>query len=137
MKFFRETVKSQKNVYYTILEQTQKGPLDVTAWLDWFLACFLRAVQNADVVLGSILAKGAFWQKHANEPFTGGQREMLNRLLDGFIGNLTSSKWAKICSCSQDTANREIDSLLQRSILVRQGAGRSTHYTLEALVRVK
>ena len=80
--------------------------------------------------LSAILAKADFWREHAADEFTANQRKMLNMLFDGFEGNLTSSKWAKICKVSQDTASREINALVIRRILRQEGQGRSTHYVL-------
>lgn len=126
-------IRLERKDYYDRLEATQKGDLDVTAWLDWFLSCLGRAVDSTDAMLASVLYKARFWQRHADEVFNARQTLMLNKLLDGFEGKLTSSKWAIIAKCSQDTAGRDIDDLLQRRILVKAPAGgRSTSYTLIA-----
>ena len=117
--------------YYAILEATQKGALDITDWLDWFLDCLDRAIGEAKTTLASILAKARFWEVHAGASFNDRQRLMLNRLLDGFDGKLTSSKWATITKSSQDTASRDIDDLVLRGILKKDAAGgRSTSYSL-------
>lgn len=120
----------EKNAYYEELEHAQRNTLDVTRWVMRFLGLHACAVASAETTLGAILAKADFWREHGQNDFNAHQREMLNRLLDGFNGNLTSSKWAKLCKVSQDTAAREIDALVTQGILVRVGAGRNTHYTL-------
>jgi Fic family protein len=124
-------IRAERKTYYEMLEATQKGSLDVTPWLRWFLACLQRAFERAETILGSVLQKARFWEAHAAAPLNERQRKVLNRLLDGFEGNLTSSKWAKLTKCSQDTALRDIDDLLTRGILTRnQAGGRSTSYSL-------
>lgn len=123
-------VQKEKAAYYEELEHAQRNSLDVTRWVSWFLALHSRAVDSAAESLKGILFKARFWQRHAQDDFNDHQREMLNRLLDGFIGNLTSSKWAKICKVSQDTATREISSLVAAGVLRQEGAGRSTHYLI-------
>lgn len=124
-------IREERTEYYNILESIQKGSLDITDWLQWFLACLDRAIGSTETVLGDILNKAKFWEKHAGVPFNDRQREVLNKPFDGFEGKLTSSKWAKICKCSQDTASRDIDDLLQREILIKEPAGgRSTNYVL-------
>ncbi|HEX3905587.1 MAG TPA: DUF4172 domain-containing protein, partial [Polyangia bacterium] len=116
---------------YETLEATQKGTLDVTPWLRWFLACLERAFDRAETILGTVLQKARFWETHSTAPLNERQRAILNRLLDGFEGKLTSSKWAKLAKCSQDTALRDIDDLLSRGILAKnEGGGRSTSYSL-------
>ncbi len=123
-------IQKEKDAYYEALERAQRGTLDVTSWVQWFLGCHLRSVKSAEMRLGSILTKADFWREHATDVFTANQRKMLNLLFDGFEGNLTSSKWAKICKVSQDTAFREISALVARNILLQEGQGRSTHYVL-------
>lgn len=124
-------IRTERKAYYDILEKTQKGELDVTPWLTWFLACLRRAIGGAETILASVLAKADFWKAYVGEAFNERQRKVLNRLLDGFEGKLTSSKWAALGKCSQDTASRDIDDLVKRKILVRQpGGGRSTSYAL-------
>jgi Fic family protein len=121
----------ERNDYYQILEQTQKGELDITPWLTWFLSCLDRAFDGAEQTLAHVLEKAHFWQKHVRATLNARQRDMLNRLLDGFEGNLTSSKWAQIEKCSQDTALRDIDDLVKQGILAKDAAGgRSTSYSL-------
>jgi Fic family protein len=124
-------IRRERNTYYTILEKTQKGSLDITEWLLWFLDCLHRAIQQSDETLGNILKKALFWQKNADLTLNERQKKIINRLFDGFEGKLTSSKWAKLSKCSQDSANRDILDLLEKKVLIKQGAGRSTHYILK------
>jgi Fic family protein len=124
-------IRLERKVYYDMLEGTQKGDLDITPWLEWFLSCLDRAFGGSDSVLANVLAKSRFWQAHVSGTFNERQRDMINRLLEGFEGKLTSTKWAKIEGCSQDTASRDIDNLVKRGILVKNAAGgRSTSYSL-------
>lgn len=124
-------IRLERKGYYDMLEQTQKGMLDVTLWLQWFLGCLDRAFDGAEGILASVLKKSSFWDNHANAMFNERQRAMINRLLNGFIGKLTTSKWAKLASCSQDTALRDIDDLVRRGVLVKDaGGGRATSYSL-------
>ena len=124
-------LRAERDDYYDVLERTQKGDLDITGWLQWFLECLGRAVANAETVLEAVLAKDRFWSGLAGTPLNDRQRKLVGMLLDGFEGKLTSSKWATIAKCSQDTALRDIDGLLQKGILVKQaGGGRSTGYAL-------
>lgn len=124
-------IQRERKDYYDMLERTQKGSLDVTGWLAWFLGCLLRAIQHAEATLDAVLAKARFWQRWAGTPMNERQIKLLNRLLDGFEGKLTSSKWAAIAKCSADTALRDISDLLARGVLVKAAAGgRSTHYEL-------
>jgi Fic family protein len=124
----------KRNEYYSILERTQKGSLEVTPWMQWFLGCLDRAFDGAAATLASVLRKARFWEVHAEESFNDRQRKLANRLLDGFEGKLTTSKWAKIARCSQDTAHRDIVDLVARGILTRDAAGgRSTSYSLTDL----
>ena len=125
-------IRAERNEYYDILEKTQKGSLDITEWLDWFLSCLDRALANTNETLGDILQKAHFWEKHSITVLNDRQRIMLNKLLDGFEGKLTSSKWAKITKTSQDTAGRDINDLLNKGILIREpGGGRNTSYLLK------
>jgi Fic family protein len=107
-----------------------KGDLDITRWLQWFLACLNRAFDGAEDILANVLRTARFWDKHAGAALNERQRDMLDRLLSGFEGNLTSSKWAKLKKCSQDTALRDIDDLIGRGILKKEAGGRSTRYSL-------
>jgi Fic family protein len=124
-------IREERNDYYKHLEETQKGDLDITGWLDWFLDCLARALTHADVILDAVLKKARFWQKHDQASLNERQRLILNRMLSGFEGKLTSSKWAKLAKCSQDTASRDIDNLIKRRILKKDASGgRSTSYSL-------
>lgn len=124
-------IRVERTAYYAILEETQKGDLDITAWLTWFLDCLGRAIDGADAMLASVLNKARFWERYADASFNERQRVAINRLLNGLEGKLTSSKWAKLCKCSQDTASRDIDDLIERGVLVKDSAGgRSTSYSL-------
>ena len=124
-------IQRERKDYYDSLEATQKGSLNVTAWLAWFLACLLRAIQGAEAILDSVLAKARFWQHWAGTPMHDRQIKLLNKLLDGLDGKLTSSKWAAMAKCSQDTALRDIGELLERGILKKsEASGRSTSYEL-------
>lgn len=124
-------IREDRNEYYELLERTQKGDLDITEWLDWFLACLGRALDNAGANLEKVLGKARFWERHKADTLNERQKLVLNRLLSGFEGKLTSSKWAKIAKCSQDTAGRDIDDLIKRGILKKdEGGGRSTSYSL-------
>jgi Fic family protein len=124
-------IRAERTVYYQLLEETQKGDLDVTAWLDWFLACLGRAFERAEEAYSSVLAKARFWDRHAQTTLNDRQRLVINRLLDGFEGNLTSSKWAALAKCSQDTALRDIEDLIRCGVLAKDKAGgRSTSYSL-------
>jgi Fic family protein len=124
----------ERNDYYGILEQIQKDTLDVTAWMRWFLGCLDRAFDGAELTLAGVLRKARFWEVHAGESLNDRQRKIVNRLLNGFEGKLTSSKWAKLANCSQDTAHRDILDLVKRGILAKDEAGgRSTSYSLTEL----
>ena len=124
-------IRLERKAYYDTLEQTQKGSLDVTPWLTWFLDCLDRAFDGAEDTLASVLKKALFWETHASASFNDRQRAMINRLFNGFVGKLTSSKWAKMAKCSQDTALRDIDDLVKREVLAKEpGGGRSTSYSL-------
>ena len=124
----------ERKDYYDRLESTQKGDMDVTAWLEWFLGCLLRAILGAEETLAAVLAKARFWQQWAGTPLNDRQIKLLNKLLDGLDGKLTSSKWAAIAKCSQDTALRDITELSERGVLKKsEASGRSTSYELTPL----
>lgn len=124
-------IRAERNAYYDMLEATQKGDLDVTPWIEWFLACLGRAFDGADSILASVLRKARFWEARATQSINDRQRKVLNRLLNGFEGKLTSSKYAALAKCSQDTAGRDIDDLVKRNMLSKApGGGRSTSYLL-------
>ncbi len=127
-------IQRERKAYYDILERTQKGGMDVTLWLTWFLTTLLKAIEHAHSVLDQVFTKAKFWQQVAAIPMNERQIKVLNRLLDGFEGKLTTSKWAALAKCSQDTALRDITDLLQNSVLGRtEAGGRSTSYQLRYL----
>lgn len=124
-------IRAERRAYYDILEHTQKGGMDITDWLEWFLRCLSRSLQDADQTLERVLRKARLWQKIAGMKVNDRQKMMLNKLLDRFEGKLTSSKWAKMTKCSQDTAQRDISHLIELGIVQREtSGGRSTNYTL-------
>ena len=127
-------ILKERKKYYNILEKTQRSTnSDITAWLDWFLNCLKNALNASEKILQSVLYKADFWTRNAETSFNDRQVKMLNRLLDGeFRGKLQSSKWAKICKCSQDTAIRDIKDLIEKGILQQElQGGRSTNYELK------
>jgi Fic family protein len=116
-------IQRERSRYYEVLEWTQKGSLDVTRWLVWFMSCFSHAVDAAEEKSRGVLRKAEFWQRFAQEPLSVRQKTILNRFMDGFEGNLTASKWAALGKCSVDTASRDINDLLKRGLLVRNPGG--------------
>lgn len=128
-------IRKERNDYYDVLERTQKGTLDVTDWMLWFLGCLDRAIAGTENALNIVFEKDRFWKTYSQYPLNGRQRLMLNKLLDGtFEGKLTSTKWAKLAKCSQDTAQRDIGELVDHKILVKDSAGgRSTSYSIKPL----
>jgi Fic family protein len=124
-------IRREREDYYATLESAQKGDVDVTQWQSWFLGCLSRAIEGAHDTLGSVLAKARFWERFATTPLNKRQIAILNRLLDGIEGRLTTSKWAKMAKCSQDTAYRDILDLVRLGALQKDaGGGRSTSYSL-------
>jgi Fic family protein len=125
-------IRIERNDYYDILERTQKAQtLDVTPWLEWFLDCLARAIDGAEKIFKNVLDKAEFWKRHAQAKINIRQRDILNHLLDGFQGKLTSSKYAVIEKCSPDTALRDINELVAMGLLKKdEGGGRSTSYSL-------
>ena len=124
-------IRQRRKGYYDILEKTQKGDMNITSWLAWFLDCLDGAITRSENELQHVLTKARFWEEHRETPLNDRQRLMLNKLIDGFEGKLTSSKWALIAKCSQDTALRDIEALIVLGILVKEPAGgRSTSYML-------
>jgi Fic family protein len=124
-------ILQERTAYYDVLKQTQKGGLDVTEWMQWFLDCIGRALDETEGILETILQKARFWEQPSTTGLNERQRLMLNKLLDNFEGKLNSSKWAKMTKCSQDTALRDMQHLIERGLLVKDSAGgRSTHYLL-------
>lgn len=124
-------IERERDAYYDVLESSQKGTLNITPWVKWYLNCLRHAITSSEELLDAVLVKARFWKTHAGESFNERQRKVINRLLDGFEGTLTSSKWAKLTKCSQDTALRDISELVDRKILAKDEAGgRSTSYKL-------
>ena len=127
-------IRHERNDYYDILEKTQKGTIDVTPWMEWFLARLGRAFDETEVTLRAVLRKARFWKKYAHVQVNERQRDVINRLLDGFTGKLTTTKWAKLETCSHDTALRDIQDLIEQGVLHKApGGGRSTSYLTRVL----
>lgn len=125
-------IRAERKAYYDILENTQKGSLDITEWLEWFLACLNRSITATDTTLATVKRKAKFWERTTTQTINDRQKLMLNKLLDGFEGKLTSAKWGIITKVSQDTAIRDIQDLIERDLLVKEDAGgRSTSYLLK------
>jgi Fic family protein len=124
-------IERERKEYYDILEYSQKGDIDITGWLEWFLSCLSHAIDGADSILAAVLRKARIW-RHANgHPLNERQRTIINKLLGDFYGKLTSGKYAKLVKCSQDTAIRDIKSMMEYGILRQgEGGGRGTHYEL-------
>jgi Fic family protein len=124
-------IREQRKGYYDMLEKSQQGTMDITAWIKWFLQCLLDALHATDDVLAIVMQKAKFWQQHKGSKLNTRQHKMLYKLWDGFEGKLNTSKWAKINNCSADTALRDIQTLIQMNILIKEEAGgRSTNYVL-------
>lgn len=124
-------IRIERKQYYEILEKTQKSDLDITEWIVWFLKCLINSLKSTDYVLKRVLFKAEFWKKHIETAINDRQRKLLNKLMDGFDGKLTSSKWAEIAKCSKDSAVRDINDLIEKGILQKEAAGgRSTNYEL-------
>lgn len=124
-------IQQERYGYYDILERTQKGAMDITPWMEWFLGCLGRAIDRAQATLGAVLAKARFWDRIKQVPLHERQRLVLNRLLDGFEGKLTNAKYAALAHCSHDTALRDMQQLVERGVLIRNTeGGRSTSYSL-------
>ena len=124
-------IKVERKEYYNILEKIQKGNLDITEWILWFLNCLTNAINATESILSKVLYKAEFWKIHSTTILNERQQKMINKLLDGFNGKLTSSKWGKINKCSQDTALRDIQDLIKKNILQKEASGgRSTNYEL-------
>lgn len=123
-------IKKVKKSYYKVLEITQGSSLDITSWLEWFLENLLTSIENSDDLLKSVLQKAEFWQRHQDTLLNERQIKVLNRVLDRFEGNLTTSKWAKMTNSSQDTATRDVQDLINKGILTKQGEARATHYLI-------
>lgn len=127
-------IRKERNAYYDMLERTQKGTLDITDWLQWFIGCLDRAIEGTETSLSAVFKKEHFWKAYAGVALNDRQKLMLNKLLDGFKGKLTSTKWATLAKCSQDTAQRDIQDLIAKGIILKDaGGGRSTSYSLKEL----
>ena len=125
-------IRIERKNYYELLEKTQKGNLDITNWITWFLECLKNALDNSKVLLERILVKAQFWRKYQSTSFNERQRKLVNKMLDGIDGKMTSSKWSKMAKCSKDSAVRDINELIDLGILTKEAAGgRSTNYELE------
>lgn len=125
-------IRIQRKQYYEILEKTQKGNSEITDWILWFLECLRNSFESTTELLSKILIKAEFWKINSKTILNKRQQKMLNKLLDGFDGKLTTSKWGKICKCSQDTALRDIQDLIKKDILQKEkSGGRSTNYELK------
>ena len=124
-------IEQEKKAYYQALEMAQRGTLDITSWLVWYLRCLEGALISSAQLLERVFMRASFWEAHRETPFNERQRAMLKRLLNNFVGKLKTSKWAKLCKCSHDTAARDINDLIKRGVLAREEAGgRSTSYRL-------
>jgi Fic family protein len=125
-------IRIERKQYYEILERTQKGDLDITEWMIWFLNCLMNALKSTDTILNRVLYKADFWNRNSKATLNERQKKLLNKIFDGFEGKLTSSKWAKIAKCSKDTAIRDINDLISKDILKKEAVGgRSTNYELK------
>lgn len=123
-------IEQNRKNYCDVIERTQKGSLDITGWLIWFLDTLFDAISDADNARERLVFKARFWQNIISIDISAGQRKLINKLLDAFEGKMTSSRWANIRGCSQDTVSREINNLIAKGILIKEGVGRSTHYSI-------
>lgn len=127
-------IVQERKKYYEVLERMQRSDGDITEWMEWFLSCLQNALRDSEEALATVWEKAKFWEQHAQTPLNGRQCRMLNKLLDGLDGKLSSSKWAKMAKCSQATALRDIEDLIDKGILRKEpDGGRSTHYELQPL----
>lgn len=125
-------IRKERNSYYDILEKTQKSSLEITNWLEWFLNSLLHSIEDSEKLLEKVIYKHVFWLRHSKVTINGRQRKILNMLMDDFEGVLNTTKWAKIGKCSQDTALRDIQDLIEKGILTKtEQGGRSTNYELK------
>lgn len=124
-------ISRERPAYYASLEGAQKGDLDITKRLLWFIECFSRAIDAAEVGCADVLRKADFWLRHATVSLNDRQKKVLNRLLDGFEGKLTARKWAALAKCSMPTAQRDIKELIDRGLLTRnEGGSKNTSYNI-------
>jgi len=127
-------IRLERKTYYTILEHTQKGSLDITPWIEWFLGCLDRAITNAGTILANVLRKARYWEYISSKSINDRQRFIINMLLGNFEGKLTSTKYAKLTKCSPDTALRDIQYLMAQDILTKEpGGSRNTGYALKEI----
>jgi Fic family protein len=127
-------IRAERKQYYEVLERTQKGTSNITEWILWFLDCLQKAIISTDDLLQGVLKKAEFWKTHASTILNERQQKIINKLLDGFTGKLTTTKWGSICKCSQDTALRDVQDLIQKEILQKEpGGGRNTSYMLRKM----
>lgn len=127
-------IRLERKQYYDTLEKTQKGDLEITAWLVWFINCLDRAIISSEENLKRTLFKAKYWDRCKDYSLNDRQRKVINKILDGFEGKLSSSKWAKINKCSQDTALRDIQDLISKGLMEKQpGGSRNTNYDLAKL----
>jgi Fic family protein len=126
-------IREERGEYYRVLEQTQQATMDVTPWMQWFLGCLTRAIEGARAELSGVIDKARYWETLRDVPLNERQRLVITKLLEGFEGNLTTSKWATLTKSSNDTALRDIQQLVERGVLARnQAGGRSTSYSLRS-----
>ena len=123
-------IKKVRKSYYEILQITQSSSMDITPWLKWFLENLSLAIDNSDKLLNDVFKRAEFWEKNKSQVLNDRQIKVLTKLLDNFEGKLTSNKWAKICNCSHDTANRDLTDLVNKNILKKVGEARATHYII-------
>ena len=124
-------IQAERNEYYNILENTQKGDLDITPWLIWFLDCLIRSMDQTDETIAKTMVRAQFWETHKETLLNSRQQKILQLLLDNFYGNLNVSKYAKIVKTSTDTALRDLQDLVKKDIIEQLGSGRSTSYRLK------
>lgn len=131
-------IRLERKHYYNLLERTQKCHAHITGWILWFLQCLIHAIAASEETLSRILQKAEFWKRHATTLLNDRQQKIINKLLDGYEGKLTTAKWAKINNCSQDTALRDMQDLIAKGVLLKDASGgRSTYYVLRTFQEVK
>jgi Fic family protein len=124
----------EREGYYTALERCQRGDLDVTSWLSWFLEQLIAAAATNGAVIDAVQRKAAFWWSHRQSGFTSRQQKLLNRLLDaepeGFTGGMTLRKAISLTKVSRATAWRDLAELVEQQALKPIGEGRSRAYRI-------
>jgi Fic family protein len=128
-------IMAERNKYYDILESSQKGELDVTNWLIWFLECTESAITNTEKIISKVMGKAKFWKKNSDVAINERQKKVVNLLLDagpgGFVGGLTTRKYVSIAKTSRVTAYREITNLLEKGLIKQNaGKGRNASYDI-------